>query len=130
MRAASAPRTSNQSSSKAARRSPANWSGSHPHRTAKRVSRREAEPTIVRFPTRPETDRKAELRDEEIARRVRLIQASWTPAERERRRVEAARRQEELLMILAANDLENTIRFAVAEGEQPVLPPEIRAMLG
>ena len=45
--------------------------------------------------------------------------------EREFRRLQAMRKQDELLMLMAIDELEDVLRVAVADGELPLLPPEI-----
>jgi hypothetical protein len=133
MHAASTPRVSSKprASRKAARRVSSRWLGGHPHRLARR-SEQNDRPLIVRFPVNPEEETRetARSRENAIARRIEQVRASWSPGERERRRLLALERQEELLMLLAAGDLEQTIRSAVAQGEQPVCPPEVAALYG
>ena len=52
------------------------------------------------------------------------MRATWSDAERESRRLNALRKQDELLMLIAGDDLEDSFRVAVADGELPLMPPE------
>jgi hypothetical protein len=128
MSAASTPHLTKtaQPAKKGVRRSPANWSGSAPHRTARRTAEANDRPVIVRFPTKPdETAIQTESRENRQAQRLQRIQESWSPAERERRRLLAIERQQELAALLACCELEDNLRCAVAYAEYPVTLPEI-----
>jgi hypothetical protein len=52
------------------------------------------------------------------------VRATWSDAERESRRLNALRKQDELLMLIAGDELEDSFRLAVADGELPLAPPE------
>src|SRR5687768_162827 len=85
---------------KAARRSP-RWTGGHPHRAAKRTVRRTEDPTIIRFPIKPEASALREREsDADVARKMHEVRAAWSEQEKERRRIQAAAKQQELLMLL------------------------------
>jgi hypothetical protein len=120
------PRDS-QSQSKSFRRSAADWVNSHPHRRGMSPLDVE-EPTIVRFPEPRELEKGRRLASDEIARRARLVRESWSHEEREHRRVAAVRKQDELMLVLAATGLEDAMRLAVAAGEQPVAAPELEML--
>jgi hypothetical protein len=82
---------------------------------------------LIRFPlTGPSGQRIP--RSDAVAQRLSTVRATWTDREREQRRLQAIRRQEELLMMLADAALEDDMRLAVADGEQPILPPEIEVL--
>jgi len=65
---------------------------------------------------------------ENLETRVQRVNKRWTLSEREYRRLQALRKQEELWLILAGEDLESELRAAVADGEQPVLLPELEGL--
>jgi len=102
---------------KAVRRLAAHWSDTHPRRFPNRVASGDDLATIP-FPNA------GVLVPENVATRARLVSMSWSQSEREYRRRQALRKQEELLQLVAADELEDTLRLAVADGEQPVLLPE------
>lgn len=131
MSAASTPHLNKmtQPAKKGVRRSPANWGSTAPHRMAKRTAERTDRPVIVRFPMKPnEAAAKAEAQEAMVAQRVRQIQESWSPAEREHRRRMAIERQRELAALLACCEIEDNMRCAVAHAEQPVVLPEVEAL--
>lgn len=118
------------SSRKAVRRSPAHWVKGHPRPTTARKPaangfEHSEGPTIVRFPVKTESTSPEDRYQSQVARERLRVMSGWSAAERERRRVHAIRKQEELMMLVACMELEDTIRLAVADGEQPVLPPEM-----
>jgi len=120
-----------KSASRATRRSPSNWVGGRPRQPMKRTFDERDEPTIVRFPLEPEERTNGKPREAaELARKARRVNAGWSDAERERRRMQAIQKQEELMMLLAGADLEVAIRLAVAESERPVTLPEVEALQG
>jgi hypothetical protein len=67
-------------------------------------------------------------REDVIADRIARIQQGWSAAEREQRRLQAIERQRELALLLASCELEETMRCAVANAEQPIAPPEMEAL--
>lgn len=112
-------------SQKATRRSSDRWSHGQPQpRGLRRVPTLERKPEVIRFPN----SAPASSESNAVSRRLSSVQATWSLRERELRRMEAIRKQQELLMLLADAELEDGLRLAVADGEQPVLPPEIEVL--
>jgi hypothetical protein len=131
MSAASTPRTANyaQAAKKGVRRSHANWVSGQLHRAARRTATRNDRPTIVRFPVDEAAARSQRpSREDVIADRIARIQQGWSAAEREQRRLQAIERQRDLALLLASCELEETMRCAVANAEQPIAPPEMEAL--
>lgn len=115
-------------SQKAARRSPNTWRDGHPQRpTTRRLAPTPSEPTVLRFPL-SQASMPRSARENAVNRRLASVQSAWSTREREQRRIQAIRKQEELLMLMADAELEDVLRMAVADGEQPVYPPEIEAL--
>lgn len=115
-------------SQKAARRSPNTWVDGHPQvRAVRRASSSPSKSDLIRFPlTGPDGNRSSRV--DAVANRLTTVQATWSDREREQRRLQAIRKQEELLMMLVDAALEDDMRLAVADGEQPILPPEIEVL--
>jgi hypothetical protein len=110
-------------SHKATRRSPNTWVDNHPDfYPTPRPSLRPEKPDVIRF---PDTGPVAARREDGVAHRLTGVRATWSARERELRRLQAIRKQEELLLLLADAELEDGMRMAVADGELPVLPPEL-----
>jgi hypothetical protein len=84
----------------------------------------ERKPEVIRFPGSAPTSTESIA----VSQRLSSVQATWSLRERELRRMEAVRKQQELLMLLADAELEDGLRLAVADGEQPVMPPEIEVL--
>ena len=61
---------------------------------------------------------------ENLETKMERINSRWTHSERQLRRLQALRKQEELMLLLAGDDIESLLRAAVADGEQPVCSPE------
>lgn len=115
-------------SNKAARRSPNTWLDGHPQsRGMRRGSQSNPKSDLIRFPLTGPSGGSAG-RSDVVAQRLSTVQATWSDREREQRRLQAIRRQEELMMMLADAALEDDMRQAVADGEQPILPPEIEVL--
>jgi len=113
-------------SNKAARRSADAWLDGHPQpRDLRRASSPEPKSDVVRFPLAGPSGIPHSACPQAIAGRLSAVQLAWTDREREQRRLQAIRKQEELLMMLADAALEDDLRLAVADGEQPILPPEM-----
>ena len=112
-------------SHKTARRSENIWLDGHPQSTpTRRPTARPEKPDVIRFPdTGP-----AARREDAVANRLSSVRATWSDRERELRRLQAIRKQEELMMLLADAAMEDGMRLAVADGEQPILPPEIEVL--
>jgi hypothetical protein len=87
-----------------------------------RVAARAEKPNVLRF---PDTGTALMRGPDAVAHRLTTVQSTWSDYEREFRRLRAIRKQEELLMLLAGAELEDEMRLAVANGEQPIVPPEI-----
>lgn len=107
------------------RRSADNWpEGRAASKGTRRItSGKEAD--VIRFPDRGP----AAVRSQDaVAHRLTTVQATWSDHEREFRRLQAIRKQEELLTLLAGATLEDEVRLAVADGEQPIVPPEIELL--
>ena len=95
--------------SKALRRSPDSWRGertTHVDRT-------------IPFSAHSKTST-----GDHLEARMQRVNSRWSLSEREYRRLQALRKQEELLLLLAGDDLETVLRTAVADGEHPVYSPE------
>jgi len=116
-------------SRKAARRSPNTWLGGDPQiYSVRRSPPSSGKIDSVRF---SETGRKGTpsiSRQDMVVQRLNTVQATWSDRERAQRRLQAIRKQEELMMMLADAALEDEMRLAVADGEQPILPPEIEVL--
>jgi len=107
------------------RRSPDNWKEGHPRlRGNRRVGEVERKTAVLRFPI----PKAGQGRPDAFTQRLSSVQAAWSDREREQRRLDAIRKQQELLMLLADADLEEGMRMAVAAGEQPVVPPELEIL--
>lgn len=90
-----------------------------------RPNRAAAERDVCTLPI--STARRAEPADA-LETRMQRINKRWSHTEREYRRLQALRKQEELMLMLAGDDLESLLRIAVADGEQPVCLPEFAGM--
>lgn len=116
-------------STKAVRRSSDNWVDGHPQLGGvRRFQAPQQKPDIVRFPQSKATPRRRTTQPAAVIERLSSVQATWSDREREQRRIAAIRKQQELLMLLADAELEDGVRLAVADGEQPILPPEIEVL--
>lgn len=115
-------------STKAVRRSPDNWVDGHPQLGGVRRFQSEQKPDVVRFPQSEAMPRRRATPPDAVIRRLSSVQATWSEREREQRRIAAIRKQQELLMLLADAELEDGVRLAVADGEQPIMPPEIEVL--
>lgn len=114
---------------KATRRSPNNWTNGNPRpRITRRWPAAQSEPSILRYPMIERSAATVTIGHAPIVKRLESVQSGWTARERELRRLQAIRKQEELLMLIADADLEDLLRSAVADGEQPILPPELEAL--
>jgi hypothetical protein len=103
--------------SKALRRSPDSWRGDH----LARVDRAKSDANGHTIPLPRHSDSRT---GEHLEARMRRVNSRWSFSEREYRRLQALRKQEELLLLLAGDDLESVLRTAVADGEHPVYSPE------
>jgi hypothetical protein len=113
-------------SQKAARRSPNTWLNGNPQpASTRRVPLLPSGTDVVRFPATKTTRTRKVANQDPITLRLNGVQAAWSDRERAQRRIQAIRKQEELLLLLADAELEDGFRLAVADGEQPVMPPEI-----
>ena len=116
-------------SRKAARRSPNSWVDGHPQlRAVRRVPSSQPKSDLTRFPLTCPSGGRPAARPDAVAQRLSTVQSAWSDREREQRRLQAIRKQEELMMMLADAALEDDMRLAVADGEQPILPPEIEVL--
>ena len=120
----------NRVARKAARRSPSTWVDGDPQprcvRRTESVGRSESSHSksdLIRFPLTPSV-----ARPDAVVQRLNTVQALWSNREREQRRMQAIAKQEDLLLMLADAALEDDMRLAVADGEQPILPPEIEIL--
>jgi hypothetical protein len=79
-------------------------------------------------PERPECAPETLPNDADVTSRRKSIKTAWSIRERDARRRQALRKQEDLLVLLAGSELEELVRDAVADGEQPVVLPEVAAL--
>jgi hypothetical protein len=107
---------------KAPRRSP-DWQEESSLLRAETPKHKPDAAAILPFPGRTPADSQECLE----ARRQR-VSTRWSESERVYRRLQALRKQEELWLLLAGDDLEAELRSAVADGEQPVLIPELEGL--
>lgn len=112
---------------KAVRRSPNTWVNGYPRSVGKRAPQEKVESQLVRFPHKATGTGALRDSSKAVAERAQLVRVEWTAAERELRRLQAARKQEELLMLLAEDHLEECMRLAVANGELPVPTPTLES---
>ena len=106
------------------RRSPSTWINGYPRSVSKRTPKEKVEPKLIRFSRNGQAARDTSVA---VAERAQLVRVEWSESEREARRLQAARKQEELLMLLADDQLEECMRLAVANGELPVSAPTMES---